>query len=311
MQNAYDILSDDSKRKAFDQFGPASQQPGFDPNAYSGFGRGGGGGNPFADMFGGGGFGGGRASAGNMGDIFDTLFGGGGGGGRTRAANFPGSDLEAAVTISFAEACRGTNRTIKVSPLVKHATCDGSGLRAGQSRKTCQACGGSGQAAYSVSGFQVMASCTSCGGQGQITPPGALCPGCAGHGKVRESKTVDVQIPAGIEDGMRMKVPGSGDSPIEGSGRPGDLLVRIQVMASKDFRRQGANIYHDTTIPFYTATLGGKIRVPTLESPVDLRVPQGTQPGDEVALKGKGIPKLSSKGSRGDYFIRFRLSIPR
>lgn len=310
MQNAYDILSDDSKRKAYDQFGPASQQPGFDPNAY-GFG-GGRGGNPFADMFGGG-FGGARASSASTGDIFDTLFGafGGGGGARARPANFPGADLDVTITVTFAEACRGTSRTLKVSPLVKHATCGGSGLRPGQSRSRCQACGGTGQAAYAVQGFQVMATCTSCGGTGQVTPPGAICLGCAGRGKVRQSKEVKVQIPAGIDDGMRIKVSGSGDAPLEGDGRPGDLVVKVQVMASKDFRRQGANIFHDATIPFYTATLGGKLRVPTLDNPVDITVPAGTQPGDQVLLRGQGIPKVTTKNARGDYTVRFNLSIPR
>lgn len=128
---------------------------------------------------------------------------------------------------------------------------------------------------------------------------------------MREAKTVDFQIPAGIEDGMRIKVNGSGDVPIEGSGRTGDLFIKVQVMASRDFRRQGANIFHDTTIPFYTATLGGKVRVPTLDNPVDIRVPQGTQPGDEVILRGQGISKVNSRNARGDYTVRFNLSIPR
>ena len=136
------------------------------------------------------------------------------------------------------------------------------------------------------------------------------CAPCGGVGKVRTSKTVKVDIPAGVDEGNRLVMDGMGDAPLEGKGRPGNLNIRVEVIPSKTFRRQGVNIYHDRTVPFHTAILGGRATVPTLDDDVQVRVPVGTQQGDELVLRGRGVPKLRGK-DRGDLYIRFNVQIPR
>jgi len=163
---------------------------------------------------------------------------------------------------------------------------------------------------YTISnGFNIAASCQSCQGQGIYISKEATCTGCGGRGKIRERKNVEVRVSAGIEDGMRIQLPGMGDVPLEGKGAPGDLYVRVQVIPSKLFRRQGANIYQEKTIPFYTAILGGKVRVRTLNTEVDVRVPSGTQPGADILLRGEGMPRLRS-GGKGDMNVKFNVRLP-
>lgn len=245
------------------------------------------------------------------------MFGGGFTGARPGSARAgatygPGDDLQANVKIPFLEACKGTTRTIDIAPVVQCPTCTGSGLKAGAKSTTCKACGGLGMQQYVIqNGFSMSSTCRSCGGQGTHTNPADTCTECTGIGKVRIKKQVEVTIPAGVEDGMRLAMQGMGDAPLEGKGRPGDLHVRIEVQPSKTFRRQGTNIYHDQTIPFYTAILGGAVTVPTLESEVQIRVLPGTQPGDEMALRGRGVPRVSRATDRGDLFVRFNLAVPR
>ncbi|KAL5635944.1 hypothetical protein ACGC1H_004669 [Rhizoctonia solani] len=314
IQNAYEILGDTEKRAAYDQYGSASQQQGFDPNAFTG-GRG---------PFGGGGFGGfqdfggafGAGSGRSQADIFETLFGSAFGGGRgNRRAGFQelvrGNDIESSVGIEFLEACHGTSRTINVTPVVDCKPCSGSGLKPGAKRSTCGSCRGTGTRTFVIqSGFQMASTCTECGGTGTAVPPGGECGDCGGMGKVRVRKTVKVDIPAGIEDGMSVRVSGAGDAPTSGTGNPGDLLVRINVAPSKVFRRQGVNIHHDARIPLHTALLGGKVRVPTLDGEVEVRVPGGTQQGQECVLKGRGVSALYG-GEKGDLFVSFTIQIPR
>ena len=305
-------LGDEKKRALYDKYGAAAQQPGFSEEAYqratSSFGGGGGFGSA-SDMFGG------RGPA-DLNDIFSQMFGGGatrGGGGRGRAgATYsPGSDLQATVRIPFLEACRGTKRTIEITPVVDCTTCTGSGLKAGAKKRTCGDCGGSGSQQYIIqNGFAMSGTCRACDGAGTITDPQDACGGCGGVGKVRTTKKVEVDIPAGVDEGMRVVMGQMGDMPIEGKGRPGDLHVRIEIMPSRTFRRQGSNIYHDRSVPFYTAILGGRATVPTLEDDVQVRVPPGTQHGDELVLRGRGVP-IVNKSSRGDLFVRFNVSIPR
>ncbi|CAE6432467.1 unnamed protein product [Rhizoctonia solani] len=268
IQSAYEILGDTEKRAAYDQYGSASQQQGFDPNAFAGargpFGGGGFGG--FQDFGGAFGAGTGRSQA----DIFETLFGSAFGGVRgNRRAGFQesirGDDIEASVGIEFLEACHGTSRTISVTPVVDCKPCSGSGLKPGAKRSTCGSCRGTG------------------------------------------TRTFVIQS---IEDGMSVRVGGAGDAPTSGTGSPGDLLVRINVAPSKVFRRQGVNIHHDARIPLHTALLGGKVRVPTLDGEVEVRVPGGTQQGQECVLKGRGVPALYG-GEKGDLFVSFAIQIPR
>ena len=244
------------------------------------------------------------------------MFGGGFGGprpGSTRAGSSfgPGEDIQASVRIPFLDACKGTTRSIEINPVTDCSSCSGSGLKAGAKRKTCQTCNGTGtQHLIIQNGFAMSTTCRACGGQGVTTDANDGCLGCGGVGKIRMKKKVEVKIPAGVDDGMRMTLGGMGDAPMEGKGRPGDLQVRIEVAASKSFRRQGANIYHDRTVPFSTAILGGRVTVPTLDEDVAVRVPQGTQPGEEMVLRGRGVQRLN-RSDRGDLFVRFNVTIPR
>ncbi|GAA97941.1 uncharacterized protein L969DRAFT_96317 [Mixia osmundae IAM 14324] len=318
IQDAYDTLSDDSKRSAFDKYGAASQQQGFDADAYarasSSFG---GGSSPFGDFFAGGGAG---NASGASSDLFESLFGAFGGGSRGRPGqagrrsqrvDMTGSDVETEITIPFLDACKGTSRKVTIQPVVNCHVCTGSGTKKGAKKTTCSACQGSGSMSFVVQGgFTMSTTCQQCGGAGESVKPQDMCGTCGGVGKVRERKTVDVEVPAGVDDGQMVRLDGQGDAPLEGSGKPGHLLVRINVIPSKTFRRQGANIYRDTTLPFHTAVLGGRARVPTLEEEVEVRIPPGTQPDEEMLLRGRGIKKLY-KQQRGDLLLKFKISVPR
>jgi molecular chaperone DnaJ len=303
------ILSDESKRHAYDQYGAASTEEGFDPN----FARGAGG---FGGFQGFGGFGG---QPGSTGDLFESLFGsafGGGGafgsaGGR---ANRPmrGDDIEATVNLSFLEACSGAVRKLSFSPVVSCKPCSGSGLKPGQKKSQCTTCRGTGQQTFQVSGMLMASSCQACGGTGSVIPRSARCGECDGLGRLKEKQEIEVDIPAGIEDGMKVKLPGHGDMPLGGNGPPGDLFVRVNVKASPVFRRQGTNIYHDAKVPLHTALLGGKVRIPTLEGDVEVRVREGTQNGEEAVLKGRGVKSLIGLSrERGDLIVGWRIQIPR
>ncbi|KAF8898410.1 hypothetical protein BD779DRAFT_1483756 [Infundibulicybe gibba] len=309
IQEAYEVLKDDKKRAAYDQYGSASQQPGFDPNAFAnarGFGGGFSGFQDFGNAFGG--------MRGGQSDLFDQLFGAMGGS-RTRGAGFSesarGADLETTIGINFLEACKGTSKKVNISPVVNCGTCSGSGLKQGAKRSTCAACGGSGTRTFVIdSGFQMASTCTVCSGVGSTIPRSGQCGGCGGVGKVRVKKVVQVNIPPGVEDGMTIRVPSAGDAAISGKGATGDLLVRVTVAPSKVFVRQGANLYHEARIPLHTALLGGKVRVPTLDGDVDVRVPGGTQQGEEMVLKGRGVAPVYG-GDNGDLFVAFSVLLPR
>ncbi|KAJ7102268.1 DnaJ protein [Mycena belliarum] len=300
IQTAYDILKDEKKRQAFDQYGSASQEPGFDPNAFSGFG----GGNfsgfqGFKSAFGGG-----------DADLFSQLFQGLGGN-RAGFSQSRGSDLEVAIRISFLEACKGTSRKVSITPVVDCSPCSGSGLKSGAKRSSCSACKGTGTRTFVIdSGFQMASTCNSCSGTGSTVGRNSECPHCAGVGKVRSKSTVQVDITPGVEDGMTLRVHKRGDAPISGKGSAGDLLVRIHVTPSKDFSRQGNNLYHKTRIPMHVALLGGKVRVPTLDGEVDVRIPMGTQQDEEMVLKGRGVPSPHG-GDGGDLFVSFSVQLPR
>nr|ODN87199.1 chaperone DnaJ [Cryptococcus depauperatus CBS 7841] len=309
IQAAYDILSDDKKRQAYDRYGAASTQEGFDPDAFTGGAGGFGGFQGFGPGFGGG-----------TGDLFDQLFGGafGGGGaggpfsgGRQRPVR--GDDLEASVTLSFLEACNGSTRKIMVTPVVDCKPCSGSGLKPGQKKTQCPSCGGSGQQRFQVQGMIMASTCQACGGSGSSIPRNARCGSCDGVGKIKEKKEVDIEVPAGVEDGMIIRVAGSGDMPLSGSGSPGDLLVRVLVKPSSIFRRQGINLYHDAKVPLHVALLGGVIRIPTLEGDVDVKIKGGTQNGQEAVLKGRGVKSVygREKNDRGDLIVGWKVQIPK
>jgi molecular chaperone DnaJ len=156
-------------------------------------------------------------------------------------------------------------------------------------------------------------TCTACGGAGSTIPRSARCGECDGVGRVREKKTVEVEIPAGIDDGMKVKMPSMGDMPLQATGPPGDLFVRVNVIPSKEFRRQGTNVYHDAKVPLHTALLGGRVRVATLEGDVEVRVREGTQHGEEAVLKGRGLQNVygGRRAEKGDLIVAWKIQIPR
>lgn len=302
IQSAYDILSDEQKRASYDQFGSADGPSGFDP-----FG-GAAGASPF------GGFNPGSAES-----IFESLFGGAFGGSRGARAGFTaetrGEDIEASVSISFEEACKGTSRTVTIHPVEVCGTCNGTGLKPNAKRTTCHVCRGTGTRTFVIQGgFQMASTCPACNGTGTIIAPGDECPTCSGAGRVKSTRTVTVNIPAGVDDGYRIRKDGAGDVPLMGTGPAGSLFVRIHVTPSRIWRRQGTNLFYSASIPFYTAALGGRVRVPTLDGDVDVRVPAGTQAGDEMILRGRGVPRLGSRKNydvSGDLMVQFDITIPR
>ncbi|KAK0742209.1 hypothetical protein B0T21DRAFT_346039 [Apiosordaria backusii] len=330
IQSAYEILSDPKKREQFDQFGAA----GFDPSAQPGPGAAGGhpfggGGHPFGAGFGGqGGFG----SNINFEDLFSSFmggggpFGGGGRGGRGGGGPFQqqeiiqGDDIEVQVNVSFMEAAKGASKTINILPLTTCKTCSGSGLKEGTQKAVCKSCGGSGTKVHFMSGgFQMASTCGSCGGSGVAIPKGAECRTCQGDGVVRERKSITVDIPGGIEDGMRLRVSGEGDAPAMGRatsadarGTQGDLYVLVRVARDPKFTRQGSDILYTATIPLTTALLGGEIVIPTLEGEAKVRIGTGTNTGDKMTLAGKGMPKLGGRrGGMGDLKVEFRVAMPK
>jgi len=312
IQQAYDTLGDEKKRAAYDRYGAASQQPGFDPDAFANargpFGAGGFGGfQDFASAF----AGANGSGSGAQSELFEQLFGAFGGGSRARTQRFRGEDIQNTVHISFIEACKGVSRTINVKPIVDCNRCSGSGIKAGAKRSKCHTCGGTGTQSYIIdSGFQVSSTCTTCQGRGTFINKDAQCGDCGGVGRVRTEKPVSFDIPPGVEDGMVIRVAGAGDRPVGGSGTTGDLLIQVQVASSRQFRRQGSNLLQSVKVPLHTALLGGRVRVPTLDGEVDIKVAAGTQPGEECVLKGRGVPSVRN-GSKGDMFVSFQVQIPR
>ncbi|KAK8090969.1 hypothetical protein PG994_000474 [Apiospora phragmitis] len=310
IQAAYEILSDPKKKEQFDQFGAA----GFDPSGEPQPGAGGhpfGGGHPFSGF---GGFGGGQGGFGtniNFDDIFSAFTGGAGG-------NPFGGEVGA--TISFMEAARGTKKTITIHPTVECNTCTGSGLKPGTKRSQCKTCGGTGTAVHFMTGgFQMASTCPSCKGSGQTAPRGSDCRTCAGNGVVRERKNITVDIPGGIEDGMKLRMDGEGDAPITGGGvdpntrtARGDLFIHVRVEEDTKFKRAGSDILYTANIPLTTAMLGGETTVPTLDGEVKVKVATGTNTGDKTTLGGMGMKKLGGRrGGTGDLKVEFRVQMPK
>ncbi|KAK3292246.1 uncharacterized protein B0H64DRAFT_224931 [Chaetomium fimeti] len=324
IQSAYEILSDPKKKEQFDQFGAA----GFDPSGGGpspGAGHPFGGGHPFSGFSGAGGFG---ANV-NFDDIFSAFtggagFGGAGFGGRGGRGGFQteileGEDVEVQVTVSFMEAAKGTSKNITTLPLVTCKTCSGSGLKQNAKRSQCGSCNGTGTRVHFVSGgFQMASSCSTCNGTGSSVPRGSECRSCQGDGVVRERKTITVDIPGGIEDGMRLRVSGAGDAPPTGRAGEnvratnGDMYVFVKVARDPQFSRQGSDILYTATIPLPTAILGGEVTIPTLDGDARVRVTTGTSTGDKMTLAGKGMPKLNARrGGKGDLKVEFRVAMPK
>ncbi len=293
---AYSVLSDDQKRAQYDQFGHAAFENG---------GMGGGGG------FGGaGGFGGFGGSG--MEDIFDMFFGGQGGRGGNRAKSGPqrGADLRFDLEISFEEAAFGLEKEIN---LYRDETCDhchGEGAEPGSKVESCPECNGTGYVRFTQNTmFGQMVNerpCSRCKGEGKIISE--PCKECRGKGTVKRNKKLKVKIPAGVDNGSRLRVSGEGEAGAKG-GPSGDLYVYLYVKPHKFFERDGTTVLCEVPINIVQATLGADIKVPTLDGQVTMKVPEGTQPGKVLRLKGKGIPSLRG-GSRGDQLVRIKVVVP-
>lgn len=231
-----------------------------------------------------------------------------------------GDNIEVRTNITFMEAAKGTQKELHINTLVQCPTCHGSGVKKGVKKEACKACDGTGTRVHFMQGgFQMASTCTVCGGQGTVIPPGSECPTCHGNGVVRERKTVTVDIPGGVEDGMRLRIMGEGDYPATGQAanpdtraQRGDLYVFIKVEPDKNFSRSGSDVLYTASIPFTTAVLGGEIEVPTLDGQVRVKVPKGTGTGDNVTMSGMGMRKLNSRrGTSGDLRVSFKVQMPK
>jgi len=286
---AYAILCDPEKRSLYDRFGHAGVRSaagagaGFDPSVFQEFGD-------FADILG------------NMfgfGDLF--------GGGRRRGGPQRGADLRYDLEISFEEAARGAETTVQIPRQENCETCHGSGAAPGSSPSNCPQCHGQGQVRFQQGFFTVARTCPQCRGAGKIiTKP---CQTCRGAGRVARERKITVKIPAGIATGQQLRLQGEGESGSAG-GPAGHLYVVVHVQEHAFFRRDGVNLFCEIPVNFTTVALGGEIQVPTLEGPETVRVPDGTQTGTTLRLKGKGMPDVGGRG-RGDLFATVQVRTPK
>ena len=283
-REAYDVLSNAKKRAAYDQFGHA----GVDPSMGGAGGFGGGSGN-FSDIFG---------------DVFSDIFGGGGGAGGQRA--YRGADLRYKLDLDLEEAVSGTTVKIRVPVMTTCSTCDGSGSKKGSTPTSCTTCGGQGQVRMQQGFFSVQQTCPRCHGTGKmITDP---CGTCHGQGRVKETKTLSVKVPPGVDTGDRIRLSGEGEAG-EFGGPPGDLYVETHVRDHAIFQREDSNLFCEMPISFVTAALGGDLEVPTLEGKVKLKVPPETQSGKLFRLRGKGVKPVRG-GAVGDLMCRVVVETP-
>ncbi|MEY5024513.1 MAG: molecular chaperone DnaJ [Verrucomicrobiota bacterium] len=295
---AYDVLSDAEKRAAYDRYGHQAFSQG------AGAGRGGAGGgfhdpfDIFREVFGGGGGGGGA------GGIFEQFFGGGG---RASAEDRNrGADLRYDLQIRLEEAAKGCEKEVEVEKMERCGGCAGSGGDSGAKAVTCRDCGGRGQVVTARGFFQVAQTCGRCRGTGQLIDK--PCKRCGGEGRAEAQTKIKLRIPAGIEDGSRLRSPGQGEAGVRG-GASGDLYVVVHIKEHEVFERDGSNLFCEVPVSFTVAALGGEVLVPTLEGKAALKVPAGTQGGTVFKLRGKGMPELNSSVT-GDLLVKTMVEVP-
>ena len=294
---AYDVLGDEEKRGQYDQFGHAAFNQG---------GMGGGAGfsnmedifSAFGDIFGGGGGGGGG------GGIFGDLFGGGGG--RRRSGPARGRDLKIVLDLTLEDIDQGVDRTITLKQHDHCGECDGSGAKPGTSKKTCETCAGHGQVQRSQGFFTMASPCPNCRGAGETLE--SPCTSCRGSGKKVVKNDVTIRVPAGVEEGMRVRVEGSGDAGEPGAPR-GDLYCIIREKEHKMFQRSGPDVMTEIPFSFTQLTLGDKVEIPTLRGTVEMTIPAGTQSGKIFRLRGQGLPQVQGS-TKGDQLIRVFVEVP-
>ncbi|MCI8648566.1 MAG: molecular chaperone DnaJ [Anaerotruncus sp.] len=295
VNEAYEVLSDTTKRQRYDQFGHA----GVDPSYAGGAGGAGGGFGGF-----------------DVGDIFESFFGGGfgfGGSSRTRNPNAPmrGNDINVTLGLDFMEAAKGCKKQITIQRLEQCDTCGGSGAKKGTSPETCTECNGTGQVKVSqrtpIGVIQTARTCPKCSGKGKIVKE--PCADCRGMGRVRHSRTLEVNVPAGIDDGQTFVLRGQGDQ--GGNGGPaGDVNIIVTLRPDTLFERDGFDVWCDIPITFTQAVLGDEIVVPTIDGKVKYNVPEGTQSGTVFRLRNKGIAYVNGRG-RGDQYVKVNIEVPR
>ncbi len=300
VNEAYEVLSDDQKRAAYDRYGHDG------PMGGGGFGGAGAGGY--------GGFGGGGGGFGfDMGDIFDQFFGGSAQSGRPRSSGPQrGADLRHEMSISFVESATGVTRTVSIARAETCDVCSGSGAAGGAQAKTCPTCGGSGQVRMvqnTILGqMATTRTCETCRGEGTVIEN--PCDNCHGQGRVRKNRRIEVKVPAGIDDGQVMTLRGQGDHGRKG-GPKGDLLIYITVKPHKTFKRQGSNLYCDVAVPYSKAVLGGEIELPTLDGLAKHNISEGTQPGTILRLRNEGMPNVNNPSQKGDLYAKVVINIPK
>lgn len=296
---AYEVLKNPEARANYDRYG--------DPRGPTGTSTGGGG-DPFAGF-------------GDLSDLIDAFFGGGFGGGfsgrtrggaRTRGGPEPGRDAIVDVSLTLEEAAAGVQRDVEVTVARPCDVCDGQGTRSGGGPVSCDTCGGAGavqQVTRSVLGQMLTTSpCPSCRGEGtQVTDP---CDSCGGEGRREMTETVTVDVPAGVDTGTRLRVGGGGEAGRRGSPS-GDLYVRVRVAEHDLFVRDGHDLHSQLDVPMTQAALGAELKIPTLDGEEQLEIPPGTQTGDELRVRRRGMPKLNGGGARGDLIVHCRVTTPR
>ncbi len=290
LNEANEVLSDPDKRARYDQFGFDGPDMG-----------GGAGGNPFGGMD--------FSGMGGMGDIFDQLFNGGMGGSAQARRNAPrqGNDVRYELRLTFEEAAKGCHKSVEFYRYENCATCGGNGAKPGTQPQTCSMCKGTGQIRQSGGWMTTVRTCPACGGSGKVIKD--KCSSCGGSGRVRMRRTLELDVPAGVDDNIVLSKRGQGEPGANG-GPNGDLLIQITVKPHKLFRREGTNLRLEVPISFTQAALGAEIDVPTLDGSVKYTIPEGTQTDTEFRIRGKGIQQLGSN-NKGDLIFKVRVETPR